>query len=104
MQRLGFRLFLDPSVQAPIIATFHAPGDDFRFDAFYASVAKRGFIIYPGKLTGAASFRIGCIGALEPADFERLVAAIASALEDLGVVLGSPADVQSLDDSEKVRR
>jgi 2-aminoethylphosphonate-pyruvate transaminase len=87
MMRLGFRLFLDPGVQAPIIATFHTPeGDRFHFDAFYAALAARGFIIYPGKLTGAASFRIGCIGALEPADFERLVAAIAAVMRELGPV------------------
>ena len=33
--------------------------------------SRRRFIIYPGKLTQAQSFRIGCIGALEPEDFER---------------------------------
>ncbi|MDB5408900.1 MAG: 2-aminoethylphosphonate--pyruvate transaminase [Rhodospirillales bacterium] len=105
MQRLGFRLFLDPSVQAPIIATFHAPGDErFRFDAFYAALAKRGFIIYPGKLTGNASFRIGCIGALEPADFEQLVAAIASVLDDFGLAPERAAEVQSFDASAEVRR
>jgi 2-aminoethylphosphonate-pyruvate transaminase len=86
MGRLGFRLFLDPSVQAPIIATFHMPEDGrFRFDAFYAALAARGFILYPGKLTGTASFRIGCIGALEPADFERLVAAIADVMRAFGL-------------------
>jgi len=25
---------------------------------------ERGFVIYPGKLAGVATFRIGCIGAL----------------------------------------
>jgi 2-aminoethylphosphonate-pyruvate transaminase len=86
MGRLGFRLFLDESVQAPIIATFHMLEDDrFRFDAFYAALAARGFIIYPGKITGAPSFRIGCIGALEPADFEALLAAVADVMRELGL-------------------
>jgi 2-aminoethylphosphonate-pyruvate transaminase len=86
MTRLGFRLFLDPSVQAPIIATFHQPeGGSFHFNAFYAALAARGFIIYPGKLTGAPTFRIGCIGALEPDDFERLVAAVAAVIPELGL-------------------
>jgi len=77
MTRLGFRLFLDESVQAPIIVTFLWPDDPgFRFDDLYAALAARGFIIYPGKLTEAHSFRIGCIGALEPEDFDRLVEAI----------------------------
>jgi 2-aminoethylphosphonate-pyruvate transaminase len=30
-------------------------------------------VIYPGKLTREETFRIGCIGAVEPADFERLL-------------------------------
>jgi 2-aminoethylphosphonate-pyruvate transaminase len=86
MARLGFRLFLDESIQAPIIATFWTPQDPrFRFDDLYAALAARGFIIYPGKLTQAQSFRIGCIGALEPEDFERLVAAVRDFMAELGL-------------------
>ena len=86
MARLGFRLFLDQSIQAPIIATFRTPQDRrFRFDDLYAALAARGFIIYPGKLTKAQSFRIGCIGALEPEDFERLVAAIGDIMAEWGI-------------------
>ncbi len=89
MARLGFRLFLDPGVQAPIIATFRSPEDPrFRFERFYSALAARGFVIYPGKLTAAESFRIGCIGALEPADFENLVAAIAEIMAELGLPQG----------------
>lgn len=84
MRRLGFRLFLDPTVQAPIIATFH-PLDDprFAFDRFYEALAARGFLIYPGKLTRADSFRIGCIGALDRNDFQALLVAIEEALSEM---------------------
>jgi 2-aminoethylphosphonate-pyruvate transaminase len=84
MARLGFHLFLDPEEQAPIIATFH-PLDDphFAFDRFYTALAARGFLIYPGKLTKAESFRIGCIGALGRADFEALLVAVEEALGEL---------------------
>jgi 2-aminoethylphosphonate-pyruvate transaminase len=86
MTRLGFRVFLDPSIQTPIIVTFRSPEDRrFRFDALYAALAARGFIIYPGKLTRAQSFRIGCIGALEPEIFGRLVAAIGEIMAELGL-------------------
>lgn len=89
MVRLGFQLFLDGSVQAPIIATFRSPQDPrFRFDRFYSALAARGFVIYPGKLTDADSFRIGCIGNLEPADFERLVAAVGEIMAELGLGAG----------------
>lgn len=82
MLRLGFALYLKPVLQAPIIATFRAPADHpFAFEAFYSALAERGFIIYPGKLTREPSFRIGCIGAVEPEDFRRLLAAVADVTE-----------------------
>lgn len=93
MARLGFRLFLDESIQAPIIATFRVPQDPrFRFEDLYSALAARGFIIYPGKLTEAQSFRIGCIGALEPEDFEHLVAAIGEIMAERPISLAAEAD------------
>ena len=93
MARLGFRLFLDDRVQAPIIATFHSPADPrFRFDDLYAALAARGFIIYPGKLTQAQSFRIGCIGALQPDDLRRLVAAIGEFMAERGLLVAPELD------------
>lgn len=84
MSELGFRLFLDPAVQAPIIATFHQPAAKwFRFDNFYRALAERRFLIYPGKLSRAESFRIGCIGALVSADFRRLLTALAEVVAEL---------------------
>ncbi len=67
MAELGFRPFLDPRIQAPIIVTFHAPADPrYNFRAFYDSVRDKGFILYPGKLTQVETFRVGCIGAIGP--------------------------------------
>ncbi|HEX6002180.1 MAG TPA: 2-aminoethylphosphonate--pyruvate transaminase [Hyphomicrobiaceae bacterium] len=86
MRRLGFRVFLDRDLQAPVIVTFVSPEDPrFRFDDLYNGLAARGFIIYPGKLTQAQSFRIGCIGALHAEDFDRLVAAVADIVADFGL-------------------
>lgn len=82
MRRLGFALYLEEAVQSPIIATFRMPADrPLGFMRFYAALAERGFLIYPGKLTQADTFRIGCIGALDRHDFDRLLAAIAAVLE-----------------------
>lgn len=76
--RLGFPLYLDRALQAPIIATFRPPANaPFDFQAFYDGLADEGFVIYPGKLTREPSFRVGCIGAVGPGDFRRLVAAAA---------------------------
>ena len=86
MQALGFRRFLQPAIQAPIIVTFHAPADPrYDFKAFYAKVRNRGFILYPGKLTEIETFRVGCIGAIGPEEIEQAVHAVADALADLGI-------------------
>ena len=76
MAALGFESYLAPELQAPIIVTFRDPGPPFSFDRFYAALAAEGIVIYPGKLTRAPSFRIGCIGALDEADMRRVIAAV----------------------------
>lgn len=84
MQALGFKPFLDPAVQAPIIVTFHAPDlPGYDFARFYAAVRAHGFLLYPGKLTQLETFRVGCIGAIGAHDMQQAVHAIALALQDL---------------------
>jgi 2-aminoethylphosphonate-pyruvate transaminase len=84
MKRLGFRPFLDPAVQAPIIVTFHAPEmPGYNFEDFYAAVRARGFLLYPGKLTQIETFRVGCIGAIDSHEINQAVHAIDLALRDM---------------------
>jgi 2-aminoethylphosphonate-pyruvate transaminase len=88
MRALGFRPFLDPSVQAPVIVTFHAPDHPaYDFGRFYDAVRDAGFVLYPGKLTQVDTFRVGCIGAIDAGDMRRAVAAIARAVESLGIAM-----------------
>ena len=86
MQALGFRPYLAPEVQAPIIVTFHAPADPaYDFKTFYAKVRDRGYILYPGKLTTAETFRVGCIGAIDANEMRNVVAAVAEVLKEIGI-------------------
>ncbi|TFY98916.1 2-aminoethylphosphonate--pyruvate transaminase [Ramlibacter humi] len=92
MARLGFMPFLDPSIQAPIIVTFHAPGDSrYDFKAFYNAAKASGFILYPGKLTQIETFRVGCIGAIGRVEMQQAVHAVELALQELGIASGEPA-------------
>jgi 2-aminoethylphosphonate-pyruvate transaminase len=92
MKKLGFRVFLDPSIQAPIIVTFHAPADPkYTFPDFYARVRDKGFLLYPGKLTQVETFRVGCIGAIGPDEMRLAVDAIRDTLADMGVTQIPPA-------------
>ncbi|WP_085630606.1 2-aminoethylphosphonate--pyruvate transaminase [Pseudomonas sp. R16(2017)] len=86
MAGLGLRSFLPAAIQAPVIATFHAPKDPrYRFQAFYERVKAKGFILYPGKLTQVETFRVGCIGHVTPAQMREAVAAVGEALREMEV-------------------
>ena len=92
MATLGFKPFLDPAIQAPIIVTFHAPADPrYQFKTFYDIAKKNGFILYPGKLTQVETFRVGCIGAIGPAEMAQAVHAVALTLKEMGIASASPA-------------
>ena len=85
MTALGFRPYLHPDVQSPLITSFHYPADPrFTFEVFYRALSDRGFIIYPGKISQADLFRIGTIGRVFPADLEALVAAIQRTVQEQG--------------------
>lgn len=88
MRAMGFRTLLADKLQAPIIITFHMPKTPkFVFQTFYDALKDRGYVIYPGKLTVADSFRIGCIGRLFPKDMQGALAAVRDVLEEMGVAL-----------------
>ncbi|MBI3454143.1 MAG: 2-aminoethylphosphonate--pyruvate transaminase [Rhodospirillales bacterium] len=92
MRALGFKTLLPDELQAPIIVTFHTPADPrFDFAVFYEALRRKGYVIYPGKLTVADSFRIGCIGRLGGAEMRGALAAIAETLEEMGVRALAPA-------------
>jgi len=83
---LGLETFVRPQDQAPVIVTFHAPRHPaYSFDRFYSAVKSRGFILYPGKLTHAETFRVGCIGAIDAATMVRATGAIGAALTELEI-------------------
>ncbi|MFZ0852108.1 MAG: 2-aminoethylphosphonate--pyruvate transaminase [Hyphomicrobiaceae bacterium] len=86
MRALGFRTLLSDRLQAPIIVTFHMPKHaKFVFQSFYDKLKDRGYVIYPGKLTVADSFRIGCIGRLNAEHMRGALAAIREVLDELGL-------------------
>jgi 2-aminoethylphosphonate-pyruvate transaminase len=92
MRALGFRTLLPDELQAPIIITFHMPADPkFVFQTFYDRLKERGYVIYPGKLTVADSFRIGCIGRLDANHMRGALAAVREILAEMGVSRCSPA-------------
>ena len=92
MRELGFRTLLEDCWLSPIITTFFCPEHpNFQFMRFYEELKTRQFIIYPGKLTQAESFRIGCIGQIDEYIVNQLLRAIADSLLAMGVDMPKPA-------------
>jgi 2-aminoethylphosphonate-pyruvate transaminase len=92
LRGLGFETLLPDHLQAPIIVTVRMPADPkFHFETFYERLGQRGYLIYPGKLTVADSFRIGCIGALGEAEMRGVLQAITEVITELGVTSCAPA-------------
>ena len=86
MREMGFETLLPDDLQAPIIVTFRMPKNpEFDFDAFYDELKNRGYVIYPGKLTVADSFRMGCIGRLDGDQIRGALKAVGRILRQLGI-------------------
>lgn len=73
MRSLGYKTLLPDEWQSPVITSFYYPTADFDFNSFYQKLKAKGFVIYPGKISQADTFRIGNIGDVHPDDFRRLV-------------------------------
>lgn len=92
MREMGFKTLLPDELQAPIIITFHSPADPaFNFETFYDLIAEQDYLIYPGKLTVAESFRLGCIGSLGEVEMHGAVEAIRFAIKKMGIANFLPA-------------
>jgi 2-aminoethylphosphonate-pyruvate transaminase len=96
MTRLGFKLFLEPRHQAPVIVTFHAPSDPhYDFQKFYDRVREKGFVLYPGKLTQVDTLRVGCIGAIDEHVVRAAIHAIADTVAEQNIRLHESGPVRS---------
>jgi 2-aminoethylphosphonate-pyruvate transaminase len=92
LRALGFETLLPDALQAPIIVTVRMPADPkFNFETLYDRLSRRGYVIYPGKLTVADSFRIGCIGRLGEAEMRGALENIEQILGEMGVTRCAPA-------------
>jgi 2-aminoethylphosphonate-pyruvate transaminase len=87
MRPVGLRSYLPSEVQSYIITSFIFPNHPrFEWLEFYRRVVEKGFILYPGKISQAETFRIGNIGRLFPNDLRAIAHAIGEVLQEMGVV------------------
>ena len=88
MRTIGFVEYLRSEDQSYIITSFRYPDHpNFDFNRFYELLNAKGFVIYPGKVSDAACFRIGTIGRIFADDVLALLAAIRETLTEMEVTL-----------------
>lgn len=86
MRQMGFTTVVPDEYASPIVATFHNPDHPaFNFQALFEGMKRRGFIIFPGRLALADTFRIGCMGDVTESDMSDAMEAVADTLEEMGV-------------------
>jgi len=89
MAALGFDVLVPEGARSNILTTFRLlPG--LAYDPLHDAMKRRGYIIYAGQGNiRTYAFRVANMGTLTPADMERVVAAFAGSLEELGILSGS---------------
>ncbi len=84
MRKLGFAPLLPDELHSPIITSFISPDDArFEFPVFYDKLKRRRYVIYPGKVTAAETFRIGTIGHLFLEDIQDLLGHIGEVMNEM---------------------
>ena len=79
---LGFREAIRREIQVGLVASVIYPDDEnWNFEKVHDYCYERGFTIYPGKITGANTFRICALGAIDVSDIEDFFAVLKQALE-----------------------
>jgi 2-aminoethylphosphonate-pyruvate transaminase len=88
MREIGFQTYLPPALQGYIITSFKYPEHPcFDFSDLYERLHRKGFVIYPGKVSNDDCFRIGSIGRLTSSDMRSLLFTMSEALHEMDVVL-----------------
>ena len=79
---LGFREAIRREIQVGLVASVIYPDDEnWNFEKVHDYCYERGFTIYPGKITGANTFRLCSLGAIDVSDIEDFFAVLKQALK-----------------------
>ena len=84
LSRIGLKLVVAPEHQSKLLTTIQEPSHPrYSFEAMHDAMLRRGFTVYPGKLSSQNTFRIANIGALVPEDINLFVRHLKEYLKSL---------------------
>lgn len=82
LMKMGFKFLLDEKDESKILMTIYEPDTPaYNFDEMHDFLYKRGFTIYPGKITDKKTFRLASMGAIYPEDISNFIKSLKDFLE-----------------------
>ncbi|MGI6200181.1 MAG: 2-aminoethylphosphonate aminotransferase [Christensenellales bacterium] len=88
LERLGFAEVIPRPLQSGLVAAARYPDDPrWDFDAIHDFCYARGFVIYPGKIERAGTFRLCALGAIDEGDIAAFFEVFEAGLRQMGVAL-----------------
>lgn len=86
LDELGFRDAVRREWQSGLVVSVVYPDDpNWNFEKVHDYCYKRGFTIYPGKISTTNTFRLCALGAIDEADIRDFFVVFRAALKELGV-------------------
>jgi 2-aminoethylphosphonate-pyruvate transaminase len=84
LDRLGLKMLVPPEAQSKLITAIIEPDNPrYSFESLHDFARRQGFTIYPGKLSGANTFRIANIGDIQPDEMARFTRLLEQYMEGL---------------------
>lgn len=84
VKTLGLEMLVPEAAQSKLITAIIEPASQgYNFEVFHDLSRAQGFTIYPGKLSGANTFRIANIGDIQPEEMKRFTAILAEYIGSL---------------------
>ncbi len=88
LDELGFKQLVRPEWRAGLVSAAIYPDDaNWSFEKIHDYCYKRGFTIYPGKISTINTFRLCALGAIDESDIHDFFVVFKEALEETGVQL-----------------
>jgi len=86
-EKCGLSMLVAKEAQSKLITAITEPlTDKYSFDALHDLARENGFTIYPGKLSGANTFRIANIGDIRPHEMQGFCELLETYMRSIGVV------------------